>query len=164
MMFIRVGSRSSINSGRSDVGRGSNEQEVGFDFKIVAFSSASVMGWNEWKFRVILLVSKSTARQWQWLMNREKPLAGMLQKSFCISIHSIFKLEQLRKKREESGSPLWVVSFSKLGELCRIWEKWQSVVSLVLGSVRSCSCRIEGKGMQSVVSPYSLELWAAMAS
>ena len=43
MMFVRVGSRSSINS-RSDVGRGSNEQEVGFDFKIVAFSSASVMG------------------------------------------------------------------------------------------------------------------------
>ena len=43
MMFVRVGSRSSINS-RSDVGRGSNEQEVGFDFKIVAFSSASVIG------------------------------------------------------------------------------------------------------------------------
>ena len=43
MMFVRVGSRSSINS-RSDVGRGSNEQEVGFDFKIVAFSSASVFG------------------------------------------------------------------------------------------------------------------------
>ena len=42
-MFVRVGSRSSINS-RSDVGRGSNEQEVGFDFTIVAFSSASVMG------------------------------------------------------------------------------------------------------------------------
>ena len=44
MMFVRVGNRSSINSGRSDVGRGSNEQEVGFDFKIVAFSSASVFG------------------------------------------------------------------------------------------------------------------------
>ena len=43
MMFIRVGSRSSTNL-RSDVGRGSNEQEVGFDFKIVAFSSASVVG------------------------------------------------------------------------------------------------------------------------
>ena len=42
-MFVRVGSRSSINS-RSDDGRGSNEQEVGFDFKIVAFSSASVIG------------------------------------------------------------------------------------------------------------------------
>ena len=47
MMFVRVGSRSSINSRRSDVGRGSNEQEVGFDFKIVAFSSASVIGRNE---------------------------------------------------------------------------------------------------------------------
>ena len=44
VMFVRVGSRSSINSRRSDVGRGSNEQEVGFDFKIVAFSSASVIG------------------------------------------------------------------------------------------------------------------------
>ena len=44
LMFVRVGSRSSINSRRSDVGRGSNEQEVGFDFKIVAFSSASVIG------------------------------------------------------------------------------------------------------------------------
>ena len=44
MMFVRAGSRSSINSRRSDVGRGSNEQEVGFDFKIVAFSSASVIG------------------------------------------------------------------------------------------------------------------------
>ena len=43
MMFVRVGSTSSRNS-RSDVGRGSNEQEVGFDFKIVAFSSASVIG------------------------------------------------------------------------------------------------------------------------
>ena len=43
-MFVRVGSRSSINSRRSDVGRGSNEQEVGFDFKIVAFGSASVIG------------------------------------------------------------------------------------------------------------------------
>ena len=44
MMFVRVGSRSSIISRRSDVGRGSNEEEVGFDFKIVAFSSASVIG------------------------------------------------------------------------------------------------------------------------
>ena len=44
VMFVRVGSRSSINSRRSDVGRGSSEQEVGFDFKIVAFSSASVIG------------------------------------------------------------------------------------------------------------------------
>ena len=44
MIFVRVRSRSSINSRRSDVGRGSNEQEVGFDFKIVAFSSASVIG------------------------------------------------------------------------------------------------------------------------
>ena len=44
MMFVRVGRRSSINSRRSDVGRGSNEQEVGFGFKIVAFSSASVIG------------------------------------------------------------------------------------------------------------------------
>ena len=44
MMFVRVGSRSSINSRRSDVGRGLNEQEVGFDFKIVAFSSASNIG------------------------------------------------------------------------------------------------------------------------
>ena len=43
MLFIRVGSRSSRNS-RSDVGRGSSEQEVGFDFKIVIFSSASVIG------------------------------------------------------------------------------------------------------------------------
>ena len=43
VMFVRVGSRSSTNL-RSDVGRGSNEQEVGFDFKIVAFSSASVIG------------------------------------------------------------------------------------------------------------------------
>ena len=43
MMFVRVGRRSSTNS-RSDVGRGSNEQEVGFDFTIVAFSSASVIG------------------------------------------------------------------------------------------------------------------------
>ena len=39
MMFVRVGSRSS-NSRRSDVGRRSNEQEVGFDFKI----AASVIG------------------------------------------------------------------------------------------------------------------------
>ena len=37
MMFVRVGSRSSINSRRNDVGRGSSEQEVGFDFKITAF-------------------------------------------------------------------------------------------------------------------------------
>ena len=44
MMFVRAGSRSLINSRRSDVGRGSNEQEVGFDSKIVAFSSASVIG------------------------------------------------------------------------------------------------------------------------
>ena len=44
MMFVTVGSRSSTNSRRSDVGRGSNQQEVGFDFKIVAFSSASVTG------------------------------------------------------------------------------------------------------------------------
>ena len=44
MMFVRVRSRSSTNSRRSDVGRGSNEQEVGFDFKIVAFNSASVIG------------------------------------------------------------------------------------------------------------------------
>ena len=44
VMFLRVGSSSSIDSRRSDVGRGSNEQEVGFDFKIVAFSSASVIG------------------------------------------------------------------------------------------------------------------------
>ena len=43
MMFVRVGSRSLINS-RSDVGRGSSEQEVGFDFKIVAFGLASVSG------------------------------------------------------------------------------------------------------------------------
>ena len=35
MMFVKVGSRSS-NSRRSDVGSRSNEQEVGFDFKIVA--------------------------------------------------------------------------------------------------------------------------------
>ena len=35
MMPVRVGSRSSRQSRRSDVGRGSNEQEVGFDFKIV---------------------------------------------------------------------------------------------------------------------------------
>ena len=44
LLFVRVGSRSSRNSGRSDVGRGSNEQVVGFDFKIVAFSSASNIG------------------------------------------------------------------------------------------------------------------------
>ena len=44
MMFIRVGSRSSIHSRRSNVGRGSNEKEVGFDFKIVAFGLASVNG------------------------------------------------------------------------------------------------------------------------
>ena len=43
MMFVRIGSRSS-NSRRSDVDRGSSEQDVGFDFKIVAFSSASVIG------------------------------------------------------------------------------------------------------------------------
>ena len=43
MVFVTVGSRSSINSRRSDVGGGSNEQEVGFDFKIIAFSSASVI-------------------------------------------------------------------------------------------------------------------------
>ena len=35
MMSVRVGSRSSINS-RSDVGRGSNEQKVGFDFKLLS--------------------------------------------------------------------------------------------------------------------------------
>ena len=29
MMFLRVGSRSSVNGRRSDVGRGSNKQEVG---------------------------------------------------------------------------------------------------------------------------------------
>ena len=45
MIFIGVGSRSSKkNSRRSDVSRGSCEQEVGFDFKIVAFSSALVIG------------------------------------------------------------------------------------------------------------------------
>ena len=44
MMFVTVGSRSSTNSRRDDVGRGSSEQEVGFDFKIVAFSSASIIG------------------------------------------------------------------------------------------------------------------------
>ena len=44
MMFVRAGSRSLINSRRSDVGRGSNEQEVGFYFKIVVFRSASVIG------------------------------------------------------------------------------------------------------------------------
>ena len=44
MMFARVGSRSSITSRRSGVGRESNEQEVGFDFQIVAFNSASVIG------------------------------------------------------------------------------------------------------------------------
>ena len=44
MMFVRVGSRSSIDSRRSDVGRGSSEQVVGFDLKIVPFSSASVTG------------------------------------------------------------------------------------------------------------------------
>ena len=38
MMFVRAGSRSSINSRRSDVGRRSNEQKVGLDFKIVTFS------------------------------------------------------------------------------------------------------------------------------
>ena len=42
MMFVRVGSRSSRNSRRSDVGRGSSEQEIGFDFQIVAFSSAVI--------------------------------------------------------------------------------------------------------------------------
>ena len=36
MIFVRVGSRSSINS-RSDIGREYNEKEVGFDFK-TAFS------------------------------------------------------------------------------------------------------------------------------
>ena len=30
MMFVRVGSRPLVNSRKSDVGRGSNEQEVGF--------------------------------------------------------------------------------------------------------------------------------------
>ena len=44
MMLARTGSRSSIHSRRSNVGRGSNEKEVGFDFKIVAFSSVSVNG------------------------------------------------------------------------------------------------------------------------
>ena len=44
MMLARTGSRSSIHSRRSNVGRGSNEKEVGFDFKIVAFNSASVIG------------------------------------------------------------------------------------------------------------------------
>ena len=44
MMFVRVGSRLSINLRRSDVGRKTSEQEVGFDFKIVAFSSVSVIG------------------------------------------------------------------------------------------------------------------------
>ena len=34
----RVGNRPSINSRSSNVGRGFNEQEVSFDFKIVAFS------------------------------------------------------------------------------------------------------------------------------
>ena len=42
MMFLRVGSRSSIHS-RSNVGRGSNEQGAGFVFKLVAFSLASVI-------------------------------------------------------------------------------------------------------------------------
>ena len=44
MMFIRAGSSSSINSRRSDAGRGSNERDVGFDFKIAAFSSALIIG------------------------------------------------------------------------------------------------------------------------
>ena len=44
MMFVRVGSRSLINSRRSDAGRGSYERDVGFDFKIVAFSSALIIG------------------------------------------------------------------------------------------------------------------------
>ena len=39
MMFVRVRSRSSTNSRRSDVGRGSSEQDVGFDFKIVSFNN-----------------------------------------------------------------------------------------------------------------------------
>ena len=43
MMFIRAGSSSSINSRRSDAGRGSNEQGAGFVFKLVAFSLASVI-------------------------------------------------------------------------------------------------------------------------
>ena len=41
-MFVRAGGKLSTNS-RSDVGRRSNEQEVDFDFKIVSFSSASVI-------------------------------------------------------------------------------------------------------------------------
>ena len=44
MMFVRVGSRSSVNGRRSDVGRGSNKQEVGFDFEVVVFNSTSVIG------------------------------------------------------------------------------------------------------------------------
>ena len=43
MMFVRAGSRSSIDLRRSGVVRGSNEQEVSFDFMIVGFSSASVI-------------------------------------------------------------------------------------------------------------------------
>ena len=43
MMFVTVGRGSSINS-RIDVDRGSNAQEVDFDFKIVGFSSSSVIG------------------------------------------------------------------------------------------------------------------------
>ena len=42
MMFVRVGSRSSTNS-RGDISRDSNVQEIGFDFKIVAFSSVSII-------------------------------------------------------------------------------------------------------------------------
>ena len=44
MMCVRVWSRSSTNSRRSDAGREANEQEAGFDFKIAAFGSASVIG------------------------------------------------------------------------------------------------------------------------
>ena len=44
MKFVRAGSRSSTNSRRSDAGREANEQEAGFDFKIAAFGSASVIG------------------------------------------------------------------------------------------------------------------------
>ena len=42
MMFVRVGSKLCRHSKKSDVGSGSREQEVGYDFKIVVFNSASI--------------------------------------------------------------------------------------------------------------------------
>jgi len=43
IMFVILASRSLRNYRENGVGRGTSEQEVGFDFKIIAFNSALVI-------------------------------------------------------------------------------------------------------------------------